>query len=256
VSELHACITPFRVPKAGNALTECDDEYWPQNHGEFRGEFLRLAVADGATESSYAGVWARLLVQDYCHARLDELTRTRSLTRARARWKSHVAKKKLLWYAEEKLQQGAFATLLGLEIRADQRPGHHGGDWSSIAVGDTCLVHVRNDDILACFPLNKPDQFAARPHLLSSKVEFGKELAPHVSREHGNWRSEDAFYLMTDALSAWFVFEVEQGRQPWQLFRDLETSEQTVSFDDLVANLRETHLMKNDDVTLIRVDLF
>ena len=59
---------------------------------------------------------------------------------------------------------------------------------------------------------------------------------------------------MTDALSAWFMAGIERGERPWQRFQDLETTEERMSFVDLVADLRDSHAMKNDDVTLVRVD--
>jgi len=59
---------------------------------------------------------------------------------------------------------------------------------------------------------------------------------------------------MTDALSCWFFREREQGNEPWNLLRDLDTAGH-VSFEKLVADLRSEGRMKNDDVTLLRVDV-
>jgi hypothetical protein len=61
-----------------------------------------------------------------------------------------------------------------------------------------------------------------------------------------------AFYLMTDALSCWFLRECEWGREPWRILNDLGTHE---GFAKLVGDLRAAGDMKNDDVTLLRIDI-
>jgi hypothetical protein len=61
---------------------------------------------------------------------------------------------------------------------------------------------------------------------------------------------------MTDALSAWFLSEVENGKQPWHHFRDFDTSDEERSFSQFIETLRDGHAMKNDDVTLVRLDLY
>jgi hypothetical protein len=53
---------PYSVAKAGNLSEEYEDAYWPLDVVEGTGELFRFAVADGATESSYSKIWARLLV--------------------------------------------------------------------------------------------------------------------------------------------------------------------------------------------------
>ena len=70
----------------------------------------------------------------------------------------------------------------------------------------------------------------------------------------GSWGCEDAFFLMTDALACWFFKELEEGNKPWNLLRDLDT-EDGVPFEKFVADLRSGQRMKNDDVTLVRIDI-
>src|SRR5947209_19228121 len=95
------------VPKHGNAEDEYEDA-WAADPG--RGRF---AVADGASETSFAGRWAQLLTEAVLAApRPPELARW--LPRARRRWSSEVMGLELPWYAEMKREQGAFATLLGV----------------------------------------------------------------------------------------------------------------------------------------------
>ncbi len=59
---------------------------------------------------------------------------------------------------------------------------------------------------------------------------------------------------MTDALACWFFRESEQGNKPWLVLRNLDT-QGSVSFEKFVTDLRSAGLMKNDDVTLLRIDI-
>ncbi len=60
---------------------------------------------------------------------------------------------------------------------------------------------------------------------------------------------------MTDALAAWFLAQAEQGERPWSIIRDLDTCDQANEFADVVSDLRTSRLLRNDDVTLIRIDV-
>jgi hypothetical protein len=71
----------------------------------------------------------------------------------------------------------------------------------------------------------------------------------------GAWQPGDAFYLMTDALACWFMRETEEGRTPWRVLRDLNTSDEVKPFREWVETLRAEGAMRNDDVTLLRVDI-
>jgi hypothetical protein len=71
----------------------------------------------------------------------------------------------------------------------------------------------------------------------------------------GAWQPGDAFYLMTDALAYWFMRETEEGRTPWRVLRDLNTSDEIKPFREWVKTLRVEGAMRNDDVTLLRVDM-
>jgi len=55
-------------------------------------------------------------------------------------------------------------------------------------------------------------------------------------------------------LACWFFKELEEGNKPWNLLRDLDT-EDGVPFEKFVADLRSGQRMKNDDVTLVRIDI-
>ncbi len=79
----------------------------------------------------------------------------------------------------------------------------------------------------------------------------GSEL---ILNRSGSWGCDDVFFLMTDALACWFFKERERGNQPWTLLRDLDTCG-PISFEKFVTDVRAEGRMKNDDVTLVRIDV-
>src|SRR5438477_11487250 len=98
---LHPGWHAFHLPKRGHAPGEYEDA--------FAGDPARrrFAVADGASESSFAAAWARLLAEGFVAARkpwrdLDWLGPLRQ------RWAGEVDGLELPWYAEMKREEGAF----------------------------------------------------------------------------------------------------------------------------------------------------
>ncbi|HEX6810053.1 MAG TPA: hypothetical protein VF384_00395 [Planctomycetota bacterium] len=130
--------------------------------------------------------------------------------------------------------------------------------WEALAVGDCNLFQVRGGRLLTAFPLTASEQFHGGPFLVSTRGTAGADLSRHVRVVHGDWQPHDTFYLMTDALAAWFLRAFEAAEQPWDVVEQaLGTEDPQESFAALVRGLREQKLLHNDDVTLlaIRVDL-
>jgi hypothetical protein len=260
----------FSEPKHGNSAAEYEDAYWLPIEGERRRSRHRYAVADGATESSLAREWARLLVQTYGARSYRTLSST--ILRARAQWQHvlndyladrEVRCRPLQWYEREKLQQGAFATLLGLELFDDlsaieQRvpggaPGIEGG-WRAAAVGDSCLFQVRDDRLIVAFPMSAAECFDCSPILVSTRRTSPAILRQQVRTIDGTWRLYDSFYLATDALASWFLRAWQGGDMPWAQLRHVGIRDAS-DYAAFVAALRSCSALKNDDVTLLRVDI-
>ncbi len=261
-------VRAFHVPKRGHAESEYEDAYYPKEAPARDVMQFRCAVADGASESAFAGIWAGLLVRGFGRQKLD-------LSRLRKLWQRAAANKPLPWYLEQKVKFGAHAAFLGLSIR-DRRPakdglmrraaewlGDHGvevGDrrgrrWRAIAIGDSCLFQVRESEVVAFGPLRRSDQFNNSPHLISSRGKGPvRSDAEHVTIFGGSWKPGDVFYLATDALSCWIMSELEARRPPWPVLHQLGHNGQVPAFDRLIDDLRERGL-HNDDTTLLRVEV-
>src|SRR5437763_7927962 len=99
--------TVLCLPKRGCTEDEYEDA-WAADPA--RGRF---AVADGASETSFAGRWAQLLTEGFLTAARPPAL-SEWVGESRRCWSSEIMGLELPWYAEMKRDQGAFATLLGL----------------------------------------------------------------------------------------------------------------------------------------------
>jgi hypothetical protein len=255
--DLHA--EAFWLPKNGSSKEEYEDAFGPPSLKApqgFKGDRARFAVADGATEASFSRQWAIQLVRGFVHEHIGVQLTVEDLKPLQEKWEWTVRRRPLPWYAEEKVEMGAFSSLLGLEIVETKGEGGASLDWRAVAVGDSCLFQVERGKIVLAWPLGTSSQFGNSPNLLCSKAaNNGAGLAgAGVQNAEGNCRQDTAFYLMTDALSCWFLREHERGAEPWRVLADLGT-EGAHSFSDLATGLRSRGEMKNDDVTLLRVEV-
>jgi hypothetical protein len=237
------------LPKKGSSREEYEDAY----AGD--GAKGRFALADGASESIYAGEWATIL----CDAFVADPAAAENIptwqTTLQDKWlaavdktaqhaqDAQVARVAQPWYVEEKLLDGAFATFLGLIIHeaAAGKPR----DWQAWAVGDSCLFHVDDDALKLAFPVEKSAGFGTRPALIGSR-QRSPAKAVSVS---GTLACGDCLFLMTDALAEWFLAQHEAGRKPWRELLRLKKE----AFPAWVDSLRRNRRVKNDDMTLLAI---
>lgn len=253
-------VRQFSLSKDGNSLDEYEDAC------SFSIASCRAAIADGATESSFSGQWAQSLVEHFISGEeenspiQEQLELRHWLAPIQKVWTENIPWQSLEWYTEHKARLGAFAAFLGLQItnkdKADSKDAGKPvlGDcvWSAVACGDSCLFHVRCGELLCAFPIRNSSEFGNSPSLLSSVSAANEQAFTKVVREHGECRMGDLFLLATDALSCWILNECETGKSPWETMNTLSGQEE---FCTLVDNLRQTHRMKNDDVTLLIIEL-
>lgn len=242
---------PFWVQKAGNQPAEYEDALWPIRPVRPLEErhVFRFAIADGATETSFSCAWANLLVRAVGRGWLFDPEALCDLGRFQAIWKRWVSKKSLPWYAERKVQDGAFSTIIGVTF-SESSTDKSGGVWTASAVGDSCLVQVRGEKALVKFPFADASAFNSRPFLLCSRAIGNIGYQNEIRSCSNTWERGDAIYLMTDALACWFMREDEAGHRPWIELNDIAGPEE---FADWVSHRRDAVAMRNDDVTLLRI---
>jgi hypothetical protein len=229
------------MPKKGNAKEEYEDSFFPKEPVDGELDSFRCAIADGATETSFAKSWADILVKDFVEER--------ALADSRQQWEQTVSGRELAWYAEEKASQGAFAALAGLIVHPDKR-------FEMAAAGDSCLVHSRNTKILLTFPKTEAKEFDNRPALLCSKAEGTAEV--EIKTKQGEYQDGDQFWLLTDAVAHWALSVAEKGENPLDKLsaltgEDLFTTWVSEQRALLAADGRP--LLVNDDLTIFRAQI-
>lgn len=235
---MNTSATAWWAPKSGNTASEYEDAY------AVKPEALRFAVADGASESSFARQWAELLVEGFVQDAPSAAALPDFVTPLQAVWAEGQKGKATAWYSERKAADGAFSSLLGVTIDGDR--------WRAVAVGDSCLFVVRAGKMLRAFPLERSEQFSNRPSLLSSVGRSNAGVWSEVATVEGELQGKDRLLLMTDALAQWFLVESEMGRRPWAALAKVTTPEQFAAF---VEVLRAGGALRNDDVTLVNVEV-
>ncbi len=205
---------------------------------------MRFAIADGATESSFARLWAQLLVRGFGRGRFGLEDLGDHLPWMQKLWLRIVKRRPLPWYAEMALDNGAHAAFAGLELGED-------GAWHAVALGDACVFQVSGEgELIAAFPVSASTDFGSRPPLLSSQPRHNATVLSKVVQSEGRWETRDQFYLLTDAIAAWFLRSAEEGKTPWTVLDEFNDEE---AFRDWVKEQRGFGLMRNDDVTVVRI---
>ena len=278
---MRASVIAYWAAKEGSSATEYEDAWYvlPGTGDEVPGDWVAVAVADGATESLLARQWAAMMAEEFAAASAaahDAYLFAETALALSSRWpavvKSYIAEREnaarpLRWYERPGMEKGAFATLLALQVNIDSQPvGGAGaqpdpvdagflrviGGWSSAALGDTCLFHVRGGQLQVAFPLSESAHFDTSPALLGSLNADPEAIVDHVRFAEGTVAEGDDFFVCTDALAAWFLARAEEGDRPWETLRDLTE----IEFAEWVSEARRTSGLRNDDVTLVHVDVW
>jgi Protein phosphatase 2C len=242
-------IRTFHVPKEGSSPEEYEDAW------QCDGQAGILAVADGASDSFESRIWAHALVDAF--VREPPLPDASSIFQWLAApvqtWKASIHWSSLPWYSEEKARRGAFSTLLGVSlIHSEHLPEDKGAAhcrWRAIALGDTCLFHIRGDQLLMSFPIEKAEEFGTTPSLLSTRFEYSQRSLETLRVRECECQPEDLLLLTTDAFAGWLLSRAENGECLWPEIRGLAPED----FALLVNRARQQREMRNDDVTVLLV---
>ncbi len=237
----------FWLPKRGNSTDEYEDAAWPLEPTELECAEFKCAVSDGATEASFSARWAQLLVKGFSEqAELKDLSE---------KWSSEIKDLDLPWYAQEKAESGAFATLTCLKITDS---GTTGGTWWSKAIGDSCFLHIRNETLLDSFPMTDAESFNNSPVLLCSNLDRHEDTESMFCEKQGSWLNGDRFLLLTDAVAAWFFKKHDKSGDALKTLLAINDQDALL---ELVNQARDDHdeegrpYMRNDDVTIVHVEV-
>jgi hypothetical protein len=228
------------LPKLGNRAEENEDAVAAAPDG------LRFAIADGASEGWESGAWAARLGSAFVRRPPAPTDFPQWLAELREAWAPAAVAQSAPWYASVKQAQGSFATLLGLEFRLSGAGSNW--TWKAVAVGDTCALYIRGEELKASFPLASVKEFGSRPALVSSSV-----AAPCPAPEWlaGYADPGDLFLMASDAAAARLL-------DPKALAPALAAARESLKTRDsgpLLAWCREVQSAINDDVSVIAIRL-
>lgn len=118
-----------------------------------------------------------------------------------------------------------------------------------MAVGDSCLLIVRNEELLTCWPVESLAGFGNRPALLPSSKTA---RIPEPEWLAGRCEPGDIFILATDAGAAGLLQLKSAGlwRSMSQILNRPTDSERTAALLELA---KECQRLRNDDVTFLAV---
>ncbi|XMN07714.1 protein phosphatase 2C domain-containing protein [Streptomyces griseobrunneus] len=260
------------IPKKGSSEDECEDSFCIDRDLSFGNQRLgpvAVAISDGATESMFAKKWARMITRhaaDSSRCIPDGFTGSGDnfrhfVRQIMDRWESWVSSyvkqrvasgRPLRWYEEAKLASGAFATLLAVHF--EEAPE---GRWHAAALGDSCLFQIRGQRVISQFPVQSSADFGVNPDLLGSKADLDT-VCERTYFGRGSFTCGDEFFLMTDALAAWFTYAVENAT-PSQIEEVLDKvrifshAENRSVFESWLSSMIISGRLRNDDITLIRI---
>ena len=217
---------------------EANEDAWQHSH---KGAG---AVSDGASVSFDSASWSHLLARRYAqHPDFDAAWLEEAIT---AYAKVH-DRDGLPWMQQAAFDRGSFASLLGVRDSGEDRV-------TILAIGDSLAVLCDGDQIVASFPYVSPEQFDARPQLLSTNRAENRFLDDPgaIADRQCEWDlgplENPALLCVTDALGRWLLSQ--QGTEPSPIAK-LRRIKKPRAFTRFVGAERAAGRMRRDDTTLL-----
>lgn len=225
--------------KMGNSPEQWEDAYATDAPGG------AAAIADGASSGIYCNIWAEQLGTRFLTDRPDTrdvVFLNKWVNGLRTEWRTAIKYSSLNWSKQAKVDQvGAAATLLTVETGPEDENGLR--PWRASAVGDASLFLVRDNRLMASFPVVADDQFGSAPLLVRSNPGH-KTL---VLSAAGTCRPGDRFVLATDSIAARLFKDAAEGEVDWGRYEHITQDAWRAELDAL----RSANDMVNDDCTLV-----
>jgi hypothetical protein len=235
------------IPRSGSERHQLDDAGAWAIHPD---DTLHIAVADGATESIYSGLWARTLTDAAIRQYPWDGTAIRWAWLAEASRRFSCLLPDLSdapWYIHNKLLDGSFATLSASRLDLSS------ATLEAVAVGDSCIAIISDTAAgVQIFPARyaNPASFRGGPALVPSNPRFAERLDLVAEMDSFQLPAGGVqVLLLTDALAHWFVTELSAGQGRW---RTLLSIPEDGVFRDFALAERHAGRLRDDDTLLIR----
>jgi hypothetical protein len=251
---LRPWMVTFWVEKDGSAPQEWEDGAAGDLGDEQAGRNPRFVVADGATEAYDSIRWVEHLVtsfidHDGAAPELAPASMLRWFTTVQQAWVAAAPPEFASIFEERKFAEGSFATLLGCEL---EDLGGPTPSWRAVALGDVVLFHVRRRRLLVEFPPLGVGDFGLDPDGVHTGPAALPLMMRRISFAQHDLRAGDQLFLATDALAEWIV-RAREDQGDDRVWGFLSRIGHPDAFARFVADSRAARVMRNDDVTLMRV---
>ncbi len=242
----------YKTPKENESLTDCQDYLYANEANSC------FAIADGASQSFYPSIWAKLLVENFCKDPdihqgnwkewLEPIQKKWSLD-VKDRVEQAKSESKPTWVTNQNRLNSrvpATSTFIGLQFLDDQ--------VKVSIVGDSCLFVVKDHELKKKYPLEKSSDFNDRPEYFASYANHN-EYPPKFLDIHLDYKESSEslhFILATDALSE-YIFKCVENENEEAIFKNLLSISSQKEFESFVSQARNSSSikMKNDDVALM-----
>ena len=209
------------------------------------------AVCDGVSSTLFAGRWAAILAQAVVAAPPDVHDQNSLelwLKQARTAWSQTIDESSLAWHQKPKLLDGAGTTLLWVELAMlDAAEGvAKPYQLRAYSIGDCCLFHIRQGQVLQSFPIQNSTRFEANPQVIRSVAKRGDSLAFEAMETLCH--PGDLLVLATDAVAGWTMRQLEAGAViDWNAYWNTPLEQ----WQQWLIELRQQNQIRYDDSTVL-----
>ena len=251
---MKARLEAFSTHKLGGTPLQNEDAFSPVV-GLYSPEHIRVNIVDGASEGFLSRIWSGYLADRLAPPRTLKLSWPNVTKNWVSRKQEFLRQREadglpLQWYEEPGMHKAAFATLL--TARFFVRPNRSTSARMTLrSIGDCCVFRFSSAGGYRQFPILKAEDFTTAPELVFSDDNYDV-LTKKSKREVWDIQVGDTLFFATDALSHWIVSRLEDGELPWNTLLGFST-EQPQEFVQWVDGMKSNDKMKDDDVTLVRI---
>ncbi len=238
-------IKGFVTNKNSECYSDCADNY------AFSTENHRFAISDGVSISFFSGIWSQILVDNYVKSK--EMTDLNFIDRCQKQWQQKieeiVQQPNVKWFVKSKYSKKDFAaaTFVGLEFFEKECK------WQAQFIGDSFLFFIPKNcahfEGVIKYPERNNFVFDNYPNYLAS-IQNNHRGEQHISAEEEI--TEGTFFLMTDALSEWFISELKKDVK--EAVKTLTSLKNQNDFLEIIQTKRNENVLKNDDSAVLMIE--
>jgi len=243
-------IKGFIYHKEAETFEDCFDRYGVNPATN------KFCVSDGVSKSFFPGLWAEILVDSFLktNGRVD-IDSKNTIKSLQDDWQRKIIeivnRPGQKYYVKNFFAQGrsAAATFVGLNFFKEDSKYK----WESFALGDSFLFFVpghsrnisKNFSNVVSLSSKKDFEFDNFPDYFDSRESVGRGKIRQIKHD----LEEGIFYLMTDALSEWFIDNKQNAVD------EIESWKSQDIYEKRIAELRKQGLQNDDSAILvIKVD--